>query len=97
MHEIRKLIGVCPQEPAYYTYLTGRENIELFSRLHNMPKDLLKEKTEGLLETVGLVETASIKAGKYSGGMIRRVNLAMALVNDPAIAFLDEPTVAMDP
>jgi len=97
IHEIRKLIGVCPQEPAYYTFLTGRENIELFGRLHNMPKDLLKEKTDELLETVGLIEAASIKTGKYSGGMIRRVNLAMALVNDPAIAFLDEPTVAMDP
>jgi ABC-2 type transport system ATP-binding protein len=97
MHEIRKMIGVCPQEPAYYTFLTGRENVELFGRLHNMPGDLLKEKTDELLETVGLVETASTKAGKYSGGMIRRVNLAMALVNDPAIAFLDEPTVAMDP
>jgi len=97
MHEIRKMIGVCPQEPAYYTFLTGRENVELFGRLHNMPRDLLKEKTDELLETVGLVETASTKAGKYSGGMIRRVNLAMALVNDPAIAFLDEPTVAMDP
>jgi ABC-2 type transport system ATP-binding protein len=97
MHKIRKLIGVCPQEPAYYTFLTGRENIELFGKLHNMSKDLLKEKTDELLETVGLVEAASIKAGKYSGGMIRRVNLAMALVNDPAIAFLDEPTVAMDP
>ena len=97
MHEIRKLIGVCPQEPAYYTFLTGRENVELFGRLHNMPRGLLKEKTDELLETEGLVEAASIKAGKYSGGMIRRVNLAMALVNDPAIAFLDEPTVAMDP
>jgi ABC-2 type transport system ATP-binding protein len=97
MHEIRKMIGVCPQEPAYYTFLTGRENVELFGRLHNMPGDLLKEKTDELLETVGLVEAASTKAGKYSGGMIRRVNLAMALVNDPAIAFLDEPTVAMDP
>jgi ABC-2 type transport system ATP-binding protein len=97
MHEIRKLIGVCPQEPAHYTFLTGRENVELFGRLHNIPKDLLKEKTDELLETVGLVEAASIKTGKYSGGMIRRVNLAMALVNDPTIAFLDEPTVAMDP
>jgi ABC-2 type transport system ATP-binding protein len=97
MHEIRKLIGVCPQEPAYYTFLTGRENVELFGKLHNMPKALLKVKTDELLETVGLVEAASIKTGKYSGGMIRRVNLAMALVNDPAIAFLDEPTVAMDP
>jgi len=97
MHEIRKLIGVCPQEPAYYTFLTGRENVELFGKLHNMPRGLLKEKTDELLETVGLVEAASIKTGKYSGGMIRRVNLAMALVNDPAIAFLDEPTVAMDP
>ncbi|MFX0185520.1 MAG: ABC transporter ATP-binding protein [Candidatus Hodarchaeota archaeon] len=93
---VRKLIGVCPQEPAYYPFLTGRENVELFGDLHGMPKKLLKKRTDELIEKVGLGEGASRRAGKYSGGMIRRVNLVMALINDPEIAFLDEPTVAMD-
>ncbi len=95
--EIRKLIGVCPQEPAFYPYLTGRENVELFGNLHNVPKKLLKQRTKELLELVGLVEGATRRAGTYSGGMIRRISLVMALINDPEIAFLDEPTVAMDP
>lgn len=96
-NKVRELIGVCPQEPAYYPYLTGRENVELFGNLHNVPKKLLKQRTEELLELVGLVEGATRRAGKYSGGMIRRISLVMALINDPEIAFLDEPTVAMDP
>ncbi len=95
--EIRKLIGVCPQDPALYPYLTGKENVELFGNLHTVPKKILKQRTEELLELVGLVEGATLRAGNYSGGMIRRISLVMALINDPEIAFLDEPTVAMDP
>ncbi len=97
INEIRKLIGVCPQDPAFYPYLTGRENVELFGNLHNVPKKVLKQRTEELLELVGLVEGGTRRAGNYSGGMIRRISLVMALINDPEIAFLDEPTVAMDP
>ena len=95
--EIRKLIGVCPQDPALYPYLTGKENVELFGNLHTVPKKILKQRTEELIELVGLVEGATRRAGTYSGGMIRRISLVMALINDPEIAFLDEPTVAMDP
>ncbi len=95
-HKVRELIGVCPQEPAFYPYLTGRENVEFFGNLHGMPKKFLKQRTDELLEMVGLVEGATRQAGKYSGGMIRRISLVMALINDPKIAFLDEPTVAMD-
>ncbi len=95
--KVKEIIGVCPQEPAYYGYLTGRENVELFGSLHAMNKTQLKERTQLVLEKVGLVEGGARRAGKYSGGMIRRISLAMALVHDPAIAFLDEPTVAMDP
>ncbi|MHA2106604.1 MAG: ABC transporter ATP-binding protein [Candidatus Hodarchaeales archaeon] len=95
-HKVRELIGVCPQEPAFYPYLTGRENVEFFGNLHGMPKKILKQRTDELLELVGLVEGATRQAGKYSGGMIRRISLVMALINDPKIAFLDEPTVAMD-
>jgi ABC-type multidrug transport system ATPase subunit len=95
--EVRRLIGLCPQEPAFFGYLTGRENINLFGRLHGVPQRELKARTEELVSAVGLGADAERRASKYSGGMVRRVSLAMALVNDPQIAFLDEPTVAMDP
>jgi ABC-2 type transport system ATP-binding protein len=96
MGKIKEMIGVCPQEPAFLPYLTGRENVELFGNLHGMSKTKIKERAEELLAKVGLVEGATRKAGKYSGGMVRRISLVMALINDPDIAFLDEPTVAMD-
>lgn len=96
-NKIRAVIGLCPQEPAYYQYLSGRENIEIFGRLHGLSGTLLREKVDRLVDEVGLNSEANRRAGKYSGGMIRRVSLAMALVNDPEIAFLDQPTVAMDP
>ncbi|MCW4020623.1 MAG: ATP-binding cassette domain-containing protein [Candidatus Bathyarchaeota archaeon] len=95
--KIKELIGVCPQDTAVFSYLTGRENIELFGNLHTMPKEKLKKNTDELLERMGLSEDAKRRVGKYSGGMRRRINLIMALVHDPEIAFLDEPTVGMDP
>lgn len=91
------IIGLCPQQPAFYQFLTGRENIELFGQLHSMPKQLLKERTDFLLKKIGLEEDASRRAGQYSGGMVRRVSTIMALIHDPKVALLDEPTVAMDP
>ena len=96
MGKIKEMIGVCPQEPAFYPYLTGRENVELFGNLHGMSKTKIKERAEELLVKVGLVEGATRQAGKYSGGMVRRISLVMALISDPDVAFLDEPTVAMD-
>ena len=96
-HKVKELIGVCPQETAIYPYLTGLENIDLFGNLHAMNKDLLKARRGKLLEKMGLIEDAKRRAGKYSGGMKRRLSLALALIHDPQIAFLDEPTVAMDP
>jgi ABC-2 type transport system ATP-binding protein len=95
--KIKELIGVCPQEPAYFPYLTGRENIELIGSLHLMPGKELEERTDFLLDIVGLGEASHRRSGKYSGGMIRRMSLAMALIQDPKIAFLDEPTVGLDP
>lgn len=95
--KIKELIGVCTQETAVYPYLTGRENVEFFGNLHTMSKEKLRKNTDDLLEKLGLVEDAKRRVGKYSGGMKRRINLIMALVHDPEIAFLDEPTVAMDP
>jgi ABC-2 type transport system ATP-binding protein len=94
---VREIIGVCPQEPAFYGHLTGRENIELFGDLYEIPKDLLKDRVETMLKKIGMEDDADRRAGQYSGGMIRRVSTLMALVSDPRIALLDEPTVAMDP
>ncbi len=94
---VKRLIGVCPQHSAYYKYLTGRENIKLFGDLHGMPLSLINERSNHLIEKIGLEEAADRKSSSYSGGMVRRINLAMALINDPEIAFLDEPTVGMDP
>ncbi len=95
--KVKELIGVCPQETAIYPYLTGAENIELFGNLHSMTKENIKTRRNLLLEKLGLSEDAKRKAEKYSGGMKRRLSLILALVHDPQIAFLDEPTVAMDP
>jgi len=94
--KIKELIGVCPQDTAVYSYLTGRENVELFGNLHTMPKDKIKKNSDELLNKLGLLEDANRRAGRYSGGIRRRLNIAMALVQDPKIVFLDEPTVGMD-
>jgi len=96
-NKVKELIGVSPQETAVYPALTGRENIELFANLHTMPKEQLRKNVDELLKKLSLQDQSKRRAGKYSGGMMRRINLAMALVHDPEIAFLDEPTVGMDP
>ena len=96
-NKVKELIGVSPQETAVYPALTGKENIELFASLHTMPKEKLRRNVDELLKKLSLQDQSKRRAGKYSGGMMRRINLAMALVHDPEIAFLDEPTVGMDP
>ena len=95
--KVKTLIGVCPQETAIYPYLTGAENVELFGDLHTMNKETLKARRDMLLEKMGLTEDARRRSEKYSGGMKRRLSLILALIHNPQIAFLDEPTVAMDP
>jgi ABC-2 type transport system ATP-binding protein len=97
LKKVKELIGVCPQHAAIYRFLTGRENIELFGNLYAMNKEELKERTENLLEGLNFTETSKRKAKGYSGGMLRQLNLLIALISNPRIAFLDEPTVGMDP
>jgi ABC-2 type transport system ATP-binding protein len=94
---VREVLGVSPQETAVYPYLTGRENVQLFGALYSVPKEVLDARVDKMMEKVGLLEEAGRRAGKYSGGMKRRVSIAMALVHDPRIILLDEPTVGMDP
>jgi ABC-2 type transport system ATP-binding protein len=95
--KIKEKIGVCPQEPSFIPYFTGRENIEFIGELHLLPRNERKKRTDLLLDLVGLGEASNRRVGKYSGGMIRRTSLAMALVHEPDLAFLDEPTAGMDP
>ena len=95
--KVKDIIGVCPQETAIYGYLTGEENVDLFGNLQSMNKTTLKARRSMLLEKMGLADDAKRKAEKYSGGMKRRLSLILALIHDPEIAFLDEPTVGMDP
>ena len=94
---VRNIIGVCPQDPAFYGHLTGRENIEMFGTFHDIPKKELKERTEKLIQKIGMEDHADRKAKEYSGGMVRRVSTVMSLIHEPKVALLDEPTVAMDP
>jgi len=93
----REIMGVSPQETAVYPYLTGRENVQLFGELYSVKRESLGERVDQVMEKVGLIEVAGRKVSKYSGGMRRRVSIAMALVTDPRIILLDEPTVGMDP
>ena len=95
--QVKNHIGVCIQETAIYPYLTGSENIDLFGNLYLMDKTTLKARRTMLLTKMGLLEDAKRKTSKYSGGMKRRLSVILALIHDPAVAFLDEPTVAMDP
>lgn len=93
----REVTGVSPQETAVYSHLTGRENVQLFGTLCSVPRETLDVRVDYVLERMGLIEEAGRRVGKYSGGMKRRVSIAMALVRDPRVVLLDEPTVGMDP
>lgn len=94
--EIKKIIGVCPQDASVFPFLNAYENIDLFGNLHSLSKKEIEERTEKFLKLLGLTEASKRRAGGYSGGMLQKLNLMMALINDPKIAFLDEPTVGMD-
>jgi ABC-2 type transport system ATP-binding protein len=94
--KVKELIGVCPQEVAVFKFLTGMENLELFGNLHGMDKQVLKERAADLVNQADFSEAAKRKTKGYSGGMMRQLNLMIALISDPEIVFLDEPTVGMD-
>jgi ABC-2 type transport system ATP-binding protein len=94
---IRRLLGYVPQQLSIEAALTGRENVAWFARLFDVPRRERKERVAAALETMGLSDAADRLAGTYSGGMIRRLELAQALVNRPALLVLDEPTVGLDP
>ena len=95
--KIRGLIGVALQEAALDPLLTARDHLRLQATLQSVPKSTREARSEELLHRVGLVDAADRKVAGYSGGMKRRLDLALALVHSPRILFLDEPTTGLDP
>jgi len=95
--EVRATIGAALQEAALDPFLTGREHMRLQTALHGMRGAEARDRSAALLERVGLVQAADRRVGGYSGGMKRRLDLALALVHRPRILFLDEPTTGLDP
>src|SRR5262249_46918381 len=95
--QVRASIGAALQEAALDAILTGREHLMLQATLQGLPSRRRAERTQELLERVGLTEAADRRVGGYSGGMKRRLDLAPALVHEPRILFLDEPTTGLDP
>ena len=95
--EVRKLIGVCPQELALYPELSATDNLVFFGRMAGLSGREARETAQVNLELVGLADRAKDAVDKFSGGMKRRVNIAIALMSRPRLLFLDEPTVGIDP
>ncbi|MBI5105215.1 MAG: ATP-binding cassette domain-containing protein, partial [Solirubrobacterales bacterium] len=95
--DVRRRIGAALQEAALDPFLTGREHFELQGGLHGLHKAERAARARELLARVGLTEAADRKVGGYSGGMKRRLDLALALVHRPSVLFLDEPTTGLDP
>jgi len=95
--EIRRIMGVCPQHDILWKRLTGAEHVNLFATLKDIPRSNRKAEVEYRLNQVGLFEVGNKFASHYSGGMQRRLSVAIALTGDPKIVFLDEPTTGMDP
>src|SRR5205085_1743217 len=95
--QVRRAIGAALQEAALDPLLTGREHLRLQTALHGLPRGERRRRADELLERVGLTLAADRKVRGYSGGMKRRLDLALALVHRPRILFLDEPTTGLDP
>jgi len=90
-------IGVCPQELVLWEVLTCRENLTFMGKMYGIEQPLLNERVDTLLATLSLTEKADTAAHKLSGGMKRRLNIALSLVHNPEIVFLDEPSAGLDP
>jgi ABC-2 type transport system ATP-binding protein len=95
--KVKRMIGVVPQELALYNDLNALENLEFFGEIYGLSSKVRKERAQALLHFVGLYDRRKEPVKKFSGGMQRRINLAIALMHQPAFLMMDEPTVGVDP
>ena len=95
--KVKEIIGVSPQETIISEHLSCWENLALIGRIHGMNARELRVRSQQLLETMGLADRAKGQVRKFSGGMKRKLNIMMALIHNPQILFLDEPTLGLDP
>src|SRR5437667_6075299 len=97
LFESREAVGFLPENPYFYKYLTGEETLRFFGRLCGLSGARLKKRIDELLELVGLTNARDRRLGTYSKGMLQRIGLAQALINEPKLVLLDEPTAGVDP
>jgi ABC-2 type transport system ATP-binding protein len=95
--EVKRRVGYLPDAVGFYTDMTGRENLRYTARLNRIDRDLIEGTLDSVLDQVGLTERADDKVEQYSRGMLQRLGIADALVKDPDVLILDEPTTAIDP
>ena len=94
---VKSVLGVVPQELAIYEDLSARENLAFWGKMYGLRGAPLRRRVDEVLEVIGLAERAGGRVGKFSGGMKRRVNIGIALLHQPQIIYMDEPTVGIDP
>ena len=95
--EVKAAVGFVPQEIAIYPDLTARENLRFFGKLYGLAGHDLDGRIDRILDTIGLADRGNERTDAYSGGMKRRLNIGLGMLNDPALLVLDEPTVGVDP
>ncbi len=93
----KQFIGYLPEEDYLYSYLNGRETLDFYGKIFNLPSKMRKERIDFLINLLGIKAYQRRSVGEYSKGMARRIGLAQAMVNDPDLLILDEPTSGMDP
>ena len=94
---VKDAVGFLPENPYFYEYLTGREFLDYYGRLFGLPARTRRERADRLLDEVGVAAAADLPLRKYSKGMLQRIGLAQALINDPRLIVLDEPMTGLDP
>lgn len=95
--EARRSVGFLPEAPYFYRYLSGRELVAYYARVCGVPQAELAAAVDAVIELVGMTEAADRRVGTYSKGMLQRIGLAQAIVHDPQLVILDEPTAGVDP